>query len=126
MTAAAYPVVVANGISGCVKKVPILKLDQSPVCDSLNWDEIDFSSVALSCGPAQIRSDRCCDLLLGIGGQALSIYANRTGHAIPQVNIIGFMFLRLHVLGLQSQPSLQTLPNFRYLAWSRQPGMSEP
>eukprot|EP00243_Klebsormidium_subtile_P002627 TRINITY_DN152_c0_g2_i1.p1 TRINITY_DN152_c0_g2~~TRINITY_DN152_c0_g2_i1.p1 ORF type:complete len:878 (+),score=136.23 TRINITY_DN152_c0_g2_i1:511-3144(+) len=84
MTAAAYPVVVANGISGCVKKVPILKLDQSPVCDALNWDEIDFSSVALSCGPAQIRSDRCCDLLLGIGGQALSIYANRTGHAIPQ------------------------------------------
>ncbi|GAQ86783.1 Protein kinase-like [Klebsormidium nitens] len=84
MTAAAYPVVVANGISGCVKKVPILKLDQSPVCDSLNWDEIDFSSVALSCGSAQIRSDRCCDLLLGIGGQALSIYANRTGHPMPQ------------------------------------------
>ncbi|GAQ86782.1 proline-rich extensin-like receptor kinase (PERK) family [Klebsormidium nitens] len=84
MTAAAYPVVVANGISGCVRKVPILKLDQSPVCESLDWDEIDFSSAALSCGPAQIRSDRCCDLILGIGGQAHSIYANRTGHSIPQ------------------------------------------
>ncbi|GAQ86784.1 Protein kinase-like [Klebsormidium nitens] len=84
MTAAAYPVVVANGISGCIRQVPIVKLDQSPVCDALNLDEIDFSSVALSCGSAQIRSDRCCDLMLGIAGQAHSIYANQTGHSIPQ------------------------------------------
>jgi hypothetical protein len=112
MTAAAYPVVVANGISQCIRKVPILKMDQSPSCDALAWDEVDFSSVALSCGPAQVHSDRCCDLILGIGGQVHSIYANQTGHAMPQVNTTRLQKSRLHSLHL-SAPRV-TLPRVEF------------
>jgi hypothetical protein len=85
MTAAAYPLVVANGISGCLHGVEIQTLDVQPVCDAFDWDAINFTSASRSCGPEQYRNDRCCDLVLGMAGQVHALYMNKTGTGVPQV-----------------------------------------
>ncbi|GAQ89360.1 Protein kinase-like [Klebsormidium nitens] len=84
MTASAYPVVVANGISGCLHQVEIQTLDTAPVCDAFEWDAINFTSARRSCGPEQYRNDRCCDLVLGMAGQVHALYMNKSGTGVPQ------------------------------------------
>ncbi|GAQ91077.1 Serine-threonine/tyrosine-protein kinase [Klebsormidium nitens] len=84
MTAAAHPLLIANGLSQCLHKVDISRVQLSTRCTAFDWEAANFTAVQLSCGPQQVRKDRCCDLFIGMYGQVHAIYTNRTGHPIPQ------------------------------------------
>ncbi|GAQ89420.1 Putative Serine/Threonine protein kinase [Klebsormidium nitens] len=84
MTAAAYPVAMANGISQCLHAVDITPIIPAAKCTAFDWEAQNFTSIALSCGPAQIRPDRCCDLIIGMFGQQNGFYFQKTGSPIPQ------------------------------------------
>ena len=85
MTAAAYPVLIANCMAQCLYQVDIQPVTPAPKCTIWDWNSVNFASVILSCGPQQIRADRCCNLLLGVYGQVHSLYLNRTGHGLIDV-----------------------------------------
>ncbi|GAQ81555.1 hypothetical protein KFL_000830370 [Klebsormidium nitens] len=70
MTAAAYPVIIANSMARCLHQVDIKPVTLAPKCTIWDWNTINFTSAVLSCGPQQIRADRCCNLILGMYGQA--------------------------------------------------------
>ncbi|GAQ84805.1 Protein kinase superfamily protein [Klebsormidium nitens] len=84
MTAAAYPVAIANGISQCLHAVDIAPIIPAAKCTAIDWEVQNFTAVALSCGPAQIRPDRCCDLIVGSFGQQHGFYFRNTGRTLEQ------------------------------------------
>jgi hypothetical protein len=85
MTAAAYPLSIANSISRCLHNVEITPIVQATKCTAFDWKSLNYTSLAMSCGPQKIRADRCCNYILGMHGQVHSVYRNRTGHEIPLV-----------------------------------------
>jgi hypothetical protein len=85
MTAAAYPLSIANSISRCLHDVEIASVVQATKCTVFDWKRLDYTSLAMSCGPQKIRADRCCNYILGMLSQLNTIYRNRTGHELPQV-----------------------------------------
>lgn len=69
MTAAAHPVVIANGLAQCLHGVDITRVQLSPRCTAFDWEAANFTAAQRSCGPEQVRKDRCCDLVIGMYGQ---------------------------------------------------------
>jgi hypothetical protein len=79
LVAAAYPLTIANSIASCIWNNPVDSLPQSPTCTAFRTDRLDFSSAYASCGPPAIQGDRCCDILLAIGGDLWFDFVDRTG-----------------------------------------------
>jgi hypothetical protein len=96
MVAATWPVLAANGISQCLHQVDISPVVLSPKCTAWDWSAWNFTSIELSCGPQQIRPDRCCELMLGLFAQVHALYVHSTGHALPQVSS-EYLFLKFDV-----------------------------
>lgn len=88
MVAASYPLLVANSIAQCLHGVNIGTVVQQPTCSIFDWEAENFRGVELSCGPQQVRADRCCDTIIATYGRAHAIYANRTGQFIQQVSAL--------------------------------------
>lgn len=95
MTAAAYPVIIANSMARCLYQVDIQPVIPAPKCTIWDWNTVNFTSVVLSCGPQQIRADRCCNLILGMYGQVHALYQNQTGHGLIDVRPLFFLDLFL-------------------------------
>lgn len=93
MTAAAYPLSVANSISQCLHGVDISPIVLAKTCTAFDWKSANFTSVALSCGQ-NVRADRCCNLVLGMYGQQQAFHMNQTGRAANQVRASGSIFLK--------------------------------
>ncbi|GAQ89583.1 Protein kinase superfamily protein [Klebsormidium nitens] len=83
MTAAAYPLSIANRMSQCLHGVDISPIVLAKTCTAFDWKSANFTSVALSCGQ-NVRADRCCNLVLGMYGQQQALYMNRTGRSENQ------------------------------------------
>jgi hypothetical protein len=113
MTAAAYPLSIANGISRCLHNVEIAPVVQATKCTAFDWRSLNYTSLAMSCGPQRIRADRCCNYILGMMGQGHTIYRNRTGHELPQVGATPLLpvdFRGLRILELVGTADVRRLP----------------
>ncbi|GAQ79963.1 Protein kinase superfamily protein [Klebsormidium nitens] len=84
MTAAAYPVTLANSMARCLHLIEITPVPQRPKCTIFDWDSIEYTGVVPCCGPQQVRPDRCCEMILGMYGQVHSLYLNQTGHGFVE------------------------------------------
>jgi hypothetical protein len=85
MTAAAYPLVIANEISLCMHAIDIGPVPHASKGTDYNWQTANLTSFILSCGLKQIRPDRCCSLIVGAFGQQDALLYNRTGSSLGQV-----------------------------------------
>lgn len=85
MTAAAYPLAIANGIARCLYTVDIAPIPQATKCTAYDWSRQNWTSIARSCGPERYRADRCCNLIYGQYQMLLASSLNKTNYVLDQV-----------------------------------------
>ncbi|GAQ77887.1 Protein kinase superfamily protein [Klebsormidium nitens] len=84
MTAAAYPLDIANGIARCLYTVDIAPIPQAPKCTAYDWSRQNWTSMLYSCtGPGESGTD-CCNLIAGQYQMMLAASINKTNHVLDQ------------------------------------------